>query len=200
MCGADVSGVDPASITENKCPYCGFELYNHSREIYGDKIEDVKQAKSKLIAIQIIIAIVATVIVVCGGYYIFNRVIYRSSDSYVVDQSDNMTKKLHKAYEKENWDELYDLVIINADKALSSPYYFSYRAAWIMSQYVPAFEQAYSEGNKDGMLSAFEEIRYEYEYREQLADTFQFVSEIEDKLKEEYFKEKEIMTDMGLLK
>ena len=72
-------------VTENKCPYCGFELYNHSREIYGDKIEDVKQAKSKLIAIQIIIAIVATVIVVCGGYYIFNRVIYRSSDSYVAD-------------------------------------------------------------------------------------------------------------------
>lgn len=198
-CGADVSNIDPTSLTENKCPYCGYELYNHSKEIYDEKIENVKQAKSKLIYVQILIAVLALVVVIVGGLYIYNRTIYRSSSQYFVDQSDDMTKKLDKAYKKGDWDTLYDLVIMNADKALSSPYYFSYRAAWMLSEYPNAFDKELSDNNKEAAMEAFKEIRNEYEYREQLADVYKFVPEIENQLEKEYLREKELVEEKGWL-
>lgn len=197
-CGANVASVDPTSLTENKCPYCGYELYNHSKEIYDEKIEDVKRAKSKLITISVILGCAAIAIALVAVVYVANRTAYRSSSKYQIDMSDNMTKKLQKAYEKEDWDTMYDLVILNADKALSSPYYFSYRAAWMMSEFVPAFDRALEADDNDGLLDAFDEISLEYEYREQLADVYEFVPEIEENLEKEYLREKEIVESRGL--
>lgn len=198
-CGADVSGVDPTSLTENKCPYCGYELYNHSEEIYGERIGQVRQAKSKLIYVQVLIAVLAIAVVAAGGLYILNRTTYRSSDQYVVDQSDDMSKRLAKAYKKGDWDTLFDLVILNADKALSSPYYFSYRAAWMLSEYPNDFDKGLSENDREAAMEAFKEIRNEYEYREKLSDVFKLIPEIEDKLEKEYLREKELVEGKGWL-
>lgn len=198
-CGADVSNIDPASLKENKCPFCGSEIYDHSKEIYDEKIEGVKQAKIKLIHVQIIIAVLALAVVVAGGIYILQRTVYRSTDQYVIDQSDNMTKKLNKAYEKEDWETLFDLVILKADDALSSPYYFSYRAAWMLSEYPNDFDKGVSENDKEAAMKAFKEIRYEYEYREKLAEVYLLVPEIEEKLEKEYLREKEIVEGKGWL-
>ncbi len=199
QCGADVRHIDPASITENKCPYCDFELYNHSREIYDEKIEDVKKAKSKLISRQIIIAIVAAVLILFVAVFVLNRTAYRSSHRFLADKSDKMTESLERAYAKEDWDKMYDLLIVNADKGLTSPYYFSYRAAYIMYLYVPTFDEAVENNDIETMTKAFEEVGYEYEYREQLSEVYKFVPEIEEKLEKEYLREKEIMQSHGLL-
>ena len=196
-CAADVRSIDPNSLTENKCPYCGFELYNHSEQIYEKKYDDVKKAKSRLIRVQIAIAVAALALVAAGIIYVANRTVYRSSDEYFIDQSDKMTKQLHKAYVKEDWDKLFDLVILNADQALSSPYYFSYRAAWMMSEYVPIFDEAIENGDKDNAQKYYKEIKNEYEYREKLAELYKLVPEIEEKLEKEYLREEEIMQTKG---
>lgn len=210
-CGANVLSVDPTSLTHNKCPYCGFELYNHSEEIYNERIEDVKQAKNKFLKLQIILVIAGLIIAVIAAIFVINRTVYRNSNQYFLDASDDVTKKMEKAYAKEDWDTLFDLTIMNADKGLTSPYYFSFKSAWVLYHYVPLFDEAYKNNDSDGMKEAFREIRYDYENRAQLEktntqlrdigadDAYKFVPEIEEDLKAEYDREMKIMEEKGLL-
>ena len=213
-CGANVLSVDPTSLTENKCPYCGYELYNHSGEIYGEKIEGAKVAKSRLISTQVLIAIIATLVVLVGGFFVINKTVYRSTNQYNIDNSDKITKKMQKAYEKEDWDTLYDMTIENFEVGMKSQYYYSYRAAWMLATFVPYFDSSVASNDTEGMMDAYKQIRAEYEVREELEDSnkqfkgiddslediYKFVPDIEDKLSAEYLREKEIMTKQGLLK
>jgi len=198
MCGGNVQNVDPTSITENKCPYCGYELYNHSKEYYDEKIEDIKEAKSKLISTQLIIAVIAIAFVLIAGVIVVNRVAYRQTDQYHLDASDKITKKMNKAYAKEDWDTLYEMTIENPETGLKSPYYFSFRAAWLLSYYVPLFNEACDNNDTEMMKDAYYQIGREYSDRNGLAETFKFIPEIEDKLEAEYLREKEIMIEKGL--
>lgn len=211
-CGANVLSVDPNDLVNNKCPYCGYELYNHSKEIYDERIEGVKKAKSKLIYVQIGIAVAAVLLVIAAIIYVTGRGAYRQSDQYFVDASEDITKQLQKAYAKEDWDKLYELVIDRCDESLSSPYYYSYRAAWELSFFVPIFDNCNASDDLEGMKDAYMQIRSEYKDREKLVKTnkdltdiggdeiYKFVPEIEEKLEKEYLRETEIMEKRDLLK
>ena len=74
-------------LEKNKCPYCGYELYNHSKEIYDEKIEDVKKAKSKLISVQLMIAIAALIVVAIAGVFVAYKTVYRHTDKYITDEA-----------------------------------------------------------------------------------------------------------------
>jgi len=199
MCGGDVRHIDPKSITENKCPYCGFELYNHSEEIYDEKIENIKEAKSKLVSKQMVIGIAALVVVLIGGIFVLNRIAYRQTDQYHLDASDKMTKKLERAYEKEDWDTLYNLTIENAEEGLSSPYYFAFRTAWMLSSFVPMFDEGYENNDSDMMKDAYRWISTDYNDRDGLSEMFKLIPEIEAELADEYQRETKIMEEKGLL-
>lgn len=213
MCGGDVSGLDPLSLTENKCPYCGYEIYNHSKEIYDEKIEDVKKAKSKLISVQLMIAIAAIIVIAIAGVFVAYKTVYRHTDKYITDEADKITDKMHKAYKNKDWDALYDMTIENFEVGIQSKYYYSYRAAWRLSYFAPIFDQATNDGNEDGMKDAFYQIRDEYEVREELEatnkqfkeiddsldDIYYFIPEIEEQLENEYYREKEILEKRGVV-
>lgn len=197
-CGADISLFSQEDIKKNKCPFCGKELQDLSRVIYDAKIDEVKSSKKKMMALPVIVAIIVAVTLVVAVIIFavikLSGVDYAISSSVVSMSADSYTSKLKRAYEKKDWDKMYDLVIENADKSISSPYYFTYRSAWMLSYFPPKFDKAYEEKDMEALEFAYENIYSDYHMRDDWLDgIYEKIPEIEDALKEEYDRETKLM-------
>ena len=200
-CGANVESISPNDIKNNRCPYCGHEIYDHSREIYGEKIEEVKGAKKKLLGIpgKVALVIIGTAVILFACialYYVtgFNEV---AEYKIMTGAGDSYTKKMEKCYKKKDWDKLYDIVILDCEHSINSPYYFTYRTAWFLSCFPDQFDAAYKDGDTERMKEIFDIMREDYDIRQHDYDRlYESVEEIEEALVVEYTREKEIMDEM----
>jgi len=203
-CGADTSCFSTEDIAKNRCSYCGRELVDLSREKYDNKIKQVKKSKKKMVVSPVIAAaaVGATLILLV----IIAAVIYTTRTDQIISRAmygrkpTRYTKKMEKAYEKEDWDELYDLVIDDVEDSINSPYYFTYRTAWLLSYYPSVFDEAYESGDNDGLMHAYDIIYNDYHLRDDgnwVDGVYEKVPEIEEALEREYERETKIVESLG---
>lgn len=201
-CGADCSSVDPNRLDANKCPFCGCEIYDHSEEQNREKIEEVKRAEKKVLSAPKVVAItvvstLAVLILITILVYVFR--INDAATGYVSGASGNeYTKKMEKCYKKQDWDGLFDIVILDCEKALSSASYFTYRSAWFLSCYPEEFDEAIASGNTDRAKEIYALIKEDYKMRQEdyFYSFYDTIDEVEEGLKQEYLRETDIMSKM----
>lgn len=200
-CGA---AYDPGDIESRKiiaCEYCGKELVDLSKEIYDAKKQEVKRKEKEMGSTIKLVSkvIVITLIFLFVGLILYNVLgVKEKLETWKYHHySKQLELDMQKAYEKEDWDGLYDMVILDCDKYLTSKYYFSYRTAWFLATYVPEFDEAYEKMDRDKMLETYTKIKEDYEFRDDFYEKmYGQITEIENALKEEYLREKNIMEEI----
>ncbi len=198
VCGGDCSSVTP-NEGNNKCPYCGYEIYDLSVQKNEEKIEQVKQAQKKVASMPKLVAItvLTTLFVLFAGtalFFVFQ--LEHATTTYVTTSTGNKyTKKMEKCYKAKDWDKLYEIVILDCENALESPYYFTYRTAWFLSCYPDEFDEAYAAGNMDRVNEIYSTIKEDYMLRQQdMYDSiYESVGDVEDGLVKEYQRETMIL-------
>lgn len=109
------------------------------------------------------------------------------------------TDSIEEAYQNDDWDALYDILIIDVEHSIASPYYFTYRSAWLVHEYAPLFDEAAQNNDTKQLLSAYEHIASDYDMRqdESFYRIYETIPSIEKSLKEEYERETQIMIERG---
>lgn len=188
----------------NLCPYCGHELIDLSLEKQQAEIADVLEKKKRVLSIPAKVALIigTTLLVlflVTACVYMFG--INRKANNVVVNSGPNYyTSQMKKAYEKGDYDKLYELVIEKCDKSISSSWYFAYRTAWYLNTFPAAFDIAIADGDYDKASEYYRIMREDYLQRNDFFDNFyDSIPEIEEQLKAEYQRETDIMKEHDLL-
>lgn len=199
FCGASLTNDQISS-----CPYCGAELIDLSRaktdaeisriQAIGKETAAAPKKAAKAVIITLLILFLAVICAII--FHIPDKV----TDAVRQHQIDRHTSALKKAYDEEDWDKLYELVIEQSSESLNSPAYFMYRTALFLHDYPPAFDTACDSDDTDDLLFIYELIASDYEMR--LDDSFYRFYDtddsIEEALKEEYERETAIMIERGL--
>lgn len=197
-CGADCRHIDPTDLKNYVCESCGYELYDHSREIFDEKIEDVKEKKKQMQSVIpkaaiIVTAILAGIMLIGILFFVFGMDSKLEIMKYE-NASDKMTKKMEKAYENEDYDKLYEIVIEDVENSIGSPYYYAYRTAWFLHEYPEQFDTAISSGDTKTAKFIYDTIKSDYNFRNDFFDTwYESFPDIEEALVKEYERETKIM-------
>lgn len=200
-CGAECQYV-VGELENNLCPFCGHEIVDYSEEKNQEKIKDVKRAEKKVLSAPKLVAItvISTFLVLIAGTALFFvlQINATVSNYSMTSGGDKYTKKMAKCYEKEDWDGLYDLVILECENSINSPYYFTYRTAWILSCYPDEFDAAYEAGDYSKLEELYDMVRSDYAMRSQdlFGTIYKTVDEVENRLVTEYERETKIMNDL----
>lgn len=198
VCGGDCRSVTPVE-GNNKCPYCGHEVYDLSEQKNQEKIEQVVEAKKKVLSMPKLVAItvISTLVVLLGITALFFVLhVDEATTTYVATSGGNKyTKKMEKCYKDKDWDGLFDIIILDCENAIESPYYFAYRTAWFLSQYPEEFDAAYERGDMDRVKEIYDTIKEDYMLRQQdmYYSLYESIDEVEEGLVREYEREKQIM-------
>lgn len=201
-CGSDCSSVIPGNIEQNQCPYCGFEIYDYSEYNNQQKIEEVQKAKKKVLSVPAMVAltIVITLVVLLGGTALFYMLhLDHKSEEFVMNyEGDKYAKKMAKCYENQDWDGLFNIVILDCENSIGSPSYFAYRTAWFLSCYPQEFDEAYKNGDTARMKEIYSTIKEDYKMREDdfFYSMYETIDEVETGLAEEYQRETDIMQEI----
>lgn len=200
-CGGDCRHISPED-GNNICPYCGYEIYDISNEKNIQRIGEVEKARKKVLSVPKLVALVVGItllVMFVGTILFFTLHVNNAIDNYSVENyGSNYTRKMAKAYEKEDWDKLYDIVILDCEHSLESPYYFTYRSAWFLSVYPERFDEAYKKQDYETLNEVYRMIKEDYKMREQdlFGTIYLTIDEIEVRLEEEYERETKIMNEL----
>lgn len=202
QCGADCSSIEYGDWNNNKCPYCGHEIYDYSVEKNQSKIQDVMSERKKLLSLpaKVAVIIILTLLVLFGFVAVYYLTGANNAVEYQIEygKADKYTRKMEKCYKKKDWDGLYKIVIDDCMESISSPAYFTYRSAWILSCYPDDFDKAYEQNDIEKMREIYSFISEDYEMRNQdiFDAVYESVDEIEEALKAEYERETAIMNEL----
>lgn len=180
------------------CPYCGHILFDKSDERTAKAIADTTGEKQKLInqpkKLASILAI--GIVITLGIVIILLFTVFNQSASYERDKkaADKLTMQMQQAYEKGDYDALYDMLINQSTKYLGSDHYYMYRTCWFLETYPKQFDDALANDDKDTVDFIYSIIKEDEKLRS--SDTyirFYYIDEATDKaLHEEYLRETEL--------
>lgn len=196
-CGAEIPSPDTAF-----CPYCNSELIDLSRERTDQKIAKVQAAQKHLLSlpkkiafrISCIVFVLLLIIILLISTDAFDKL-----NTYRMEKdTERYTNAMKAAYEKEDWDALYDIIITDSSNALNSPAYFMYRSAWYVNVFPEKFDIAYQKGDIETMEFIFNTIAQDYDsYSNDLYYTYYITDpSIEENVEKEYIREKNILDSM----
>lgn len=197
-CGVSLQGLDLQTDADAFCPYCHAELLDLSQAHFDAKKDQVLLEKKAMhsgvkkaaiaVSITLLLCLLITVLVVVL------RVPEHVQDHKVEADMEHLTKEMADCYEKEDWDGLYELVIVECDTYIASPSYFMYRTAWFLSTYPEEFDEALASGDTKYAQFVFDQISQDYEMRDDFFKRYYTTdASIEAGLKEEYEREKELL-------
>ena len=198
-CGSDCRSIVYGDRINNKCPYCGHEIYDYSEEIHQEKVEEVKTADKRLAGTPRLaaITIVMTLIFLFAVTSYIYATGYNEKIAYFFINKDTRyyTNQMQKCYEAEDWDGLYKLVILDFEHTMKSEYYFTYRTAWFINYYPEKFDAALEAGNTEELEKIYETIKSDYDMRtpDLFGPIYKTIDEVEEGLVVEYERETEIM-------
>lgn len=198
-CGA--SKIPAAELTgydRNLCPYCGHEIIDLSLQKHNEKVNEVVGKTRGLRKIPFKAGIIVSLsllilFLVLAGIFVFN-IDSKGSNFFFSIKPNYYTSRMEKAYKNEDWDKMFDIVILKCDKAISSPWYFAYRSAWFMHEYPSRFDEAVAAGDEDEIYEIYHIIRADYLLRDDFFDTmYESIPEVEEALKAEFERESKII-------
>lgn len=200
-CGAlNLTINDLAGADKNLCPYCGHELIDLSIKKHQDDVADVLTREKRLrkipLKVSLTIGITIFLLFLVSIIIIVTRLDTKAGNAIASSGSNYYTSQMEKAYEKEDWDKLYDILITNCDKSINSPWYFTYRTAWYLHTFPASFDDAVAEKDKKRAKEIYSIIREDYLLRDEFFDTYyESLPGINEQLTAEFEREDAIMKD-----
>ncbi len=198
-CGAGLPDTPPAF-----CPYCGRELIDLSRQHTDQKINEVKMAQARTMAVPKKIALIAGVTLLVL-FAVFITVVLldvpgKLKESGAEREMNRISRNMKEAYEDEDWDKLEQYLIFEIEDYISAPDYFMYRTAWYLHTFPSQFDEAKAAGDTAGMLEVYEILAEDYDMRSDgiFYQIYETEETIEEALKEEVEREMAILTEEGL--
>lgn len=198
-CGAGLPDTPPSF-----CPYCGRELVDLSRLHTDQKIDEVKKAQARTMAVPKKIALIAAVTLLLLFALFMAAVLLDVPDKLketgAEREMNRISRDMEEAYEDEDWEQLEQYLIYEIEDYISAPDYFMYRTAWYLHTFPPQFDDAKAAGDTAGMLEAYEILAEDYNMRSDgiFYQIYETEDAIEEALKEEVEREKVILTEEGL--
>lgn len=186
------------------CPYCGRELIDLSREKTDRKIEEVKRAQKRTMAVPkklgFVIAATLFVLFLVFALVLFLDVPGKVQEAQMQGSMDRLSRDLQKAYKNEDWDQLEQYLISECEDYIGAPDYFLYRTAWYLHTFPPLFDEACETGDREEMLWIYETLAEDYNMRSDdiFFQIYETDGDIEAALKEEVERETKILTEEGL--
>lgn len=186
------------------CPYCGRELIDLSRLHTDQKIAEVKRVQSETMAVpkRIGLIVAGTLFVL---FLVFMLIVLldvpgKMKETGMEREMDHLSGDMKEAYEDGDWDKLEQYLILECEDYISAPDYFLYRTAWYLHTFPPQFDDAKEAGDTAEMLEVYEILAEDYNMRSDgiFFQIYETDDAIENALKEEVEREKEILMEEGL--